>query len=309
MFEKQTWMQRAGEYPQSDQEYFGLLARAVFSAGLGPKVVESRWKDITEAFHGFDPAKVKEMGEADVDRLLGDKAVIRNRRKIEAVIEQRRDLPGAGRRTAVVPRLPRRSGRRRRPGRGRRGAHQDLHPSGTHLGAVLSLQRRLAPAGASGLGRRQKPGAPRRSPGRGRCAGDLWVCQTGQTVRQIGARGSDLLPAALGGVVFTDAKGGSMDPVLLREYEAKLGDWLAQGYRLLADDVDGELRLTVHYVSREGEVGQRARTGVLALDPRDRAPAERQRRRDIPGAGRPAAVGGVASGGPLAFGRRREARA
>jgi hypothetical protein len=46
-----------------------------------------------------------------------------------------------------------------------------------------------------------------------------------------------------------------MDPFMLREYEAKLGDWLAQGYQLLADDVDGELRLTVHYVSREGGPG------------------------------------------------------
>lgn len=87
MFDKQAWMQRAGEYPQSDQEYFGLLARAVFSAGLGPKVVESRWADITREFHLFDPAKVEGMDQGDVDRLLADKAVIRNRRKIEAVIE------------------------------------------------------------------------------------------------------------------------------------------------------------------------------------------------------------------------------
>ena len=87
MFEKQAWMQRAGEYPQSDQEYFGLLARAVFSAGLGPKVVESRWKTIGEAFHGLDPAKVAHMDEADVSRLLSDPGVIRNRRKIEAVIQ------------------------------------------------------------------------------------------------------------------------------------------------------------------------------------------------------------------------------
>ena len=50
MFQKQAWMQRAGEYPQTDREYFALLARAVFSAGLGPKVVESRWKDMGEAF-------------------------------------------------------------------------------------------------------------------------------------------------------------------------------------------------------------------------------------------------------------------
>jgi len=87
MFERQAWMHRAGEYPQSDQEYFGLLARAVFSAGLGPKVVESRWKEMDSAFHGFDPAKVAAMGETDVSRLLGDPGVIRNRRKIEAVIE------------------------------------------------------------------------------------------------------------------------------------------------------------------------------------------------------------------------------
>jgi hypothetical protein len=40
-----------------------------------------------------------------------------------------------------------------------------------------------------------------------------------------------------------------MDPMLLREYEAKLDDWLAQGYRLMADDIDGELRVTVLYVA------------------------------------------------------------
>ena len=56
-------------------------------AGLGPKVVESRWKDIGTAFHDFDPARVRQMGEADVGRLLSDPAVIRNRRKIEAVIK------------------------------------------------------------------------------------------------------------------------------------------------------------------------------------------------------------------------------
>lgn len=46
-----------------------------------------------------------------------------------------------------------------------------------------------------------------------------------------------------------------MDPFLLQEFQAKLADWLAQGYQVLADDVDGELRLTVHYVSRGTGVG------------------------------------------------------
>ena len=43
-----------------------------------------------------------------------------------------------------------------------------------------------------------------------------------------------------------------MDPMLVREYQAKLTDWLAQGYQLLADDIDGELRVTVLYVSGGG---------------------------------------------------------
>lgn len=46
-----------------------------------------------------------------------------------------------------------------------------------------------------------------------------------------------------------------MDPMTLREYEAKLNKWLTHGYRLLADDVDGELRITVHYVAHNGAVG------------------------------------------------------
>lgn len=87
MFQRQPWMQRAGEFPGSDAEYHGLLARAVFSGGLGPRVVEARWEGIKHAFHDFDPGAVAAMSAEDVARLLSDPGVIRNRRKIEAVIE------------------------------------------------------------------------------------------------------------------------------------------------------------------------------------------------------------------------------
>jgi len=90
VFQKQAWMQRAGEYPVDDQGYFSLLARAVFSAGLGPKVVEARWPNMCAAFHYFDPRKVAAMSDADVSQLLSNPNVIRNRRKIEAVIENAR---------------------------------------------------------------------------------------------------------------------------------------------------------------------------------------------------------------------------
>ena len=86
MFDRQPWMQRAGDYPRTDESYFGLLSRAIFSAGLGPKVVEARWPGLVAGFRGFDPVAVAQMGEDDVTALLADASVIRNRRKIEAVV-------------------------------------------------------------------------------------------------------------------------------------------------------------------------------------------------------------------------------
>jgi hypothetical protein len=47
-----------------------------------------------------------------------------------------------------------------------------------------------------------------------------------------------------------------MDPILVRELETELEEWLNQGYQLLADEVEGELRLTIVYVARAGAVGK-----------------------------------------------------
>ena len=90
MFEKQPWMQRAGEYPQSDHDYFRLLARAIFSAGLGAQVVEARWPDMVKAFQDFAPERIGAMDEGDIRDLLGNPGIIRNRRKIQAVIHNAR---------------------------------------------------------------------------------------------------------------------------------------------------------------------------------------------------------------------------
>jgi hypothetical protein len=49
-----------------------------------------------------------------------------------------------------------------------------------------------------------------------------------------------------------------MEPHALQEFKAKLNEWLGQGYKVFADDVDGELRLTAHYVSgTTGRGGER----------------------------------------------------
>jgi hypothetical protein len=44
-------------------------------------------------------------------------------------------------------------------------------------------------------------------------------------------------------------KGGLMDPLALQDFKIRLDDWIGQGYKVFADDIDGELRLTAHYVT------------------------------------------------------------
>jgi DNA-3-methyladenine glycosylase I len=86
LVERQPWMYRAGEHPRDDQEYLELLTRVVFAAGLGPRVVASRWEGMREAMGGFAAAHLANLAPGEVERLLADPRMIRNRRKIEATI-------------------------------------------------------------------------------------------------------------------------------------------------------------------------------------------------------------------------------
>ncbi len=67
-------------------DYLDVMSKATFQSGMSWKVVEAKWAGIREAFHGFDVDAVAEMSEDDIDRLTRDTSVIRNRRKLEAVV-------------------------------------------------------------------------------------------------------------------------------------------------------------------------------------------------------------------------------
>ena len=83
--------------PQSDNEYFEVLTKAVFQSGISWKVISSKWSGFQAAFDGFDVDKVAEYGPADEDRLLADAGIVRNARKVSATIQNARtvqDLAG-----------------------------------------------------------------------------------------------------------------------------------------------------------------------------------------------------------------------
>jgi len=74
-------------FPVSDERVlFERLCLEIMQAGLSWEIVLKKRAALNVAFDGFDPDKVAAYGAQDVDRLLSDVSIIRNRRKIEAII-------------------------------------------------------------------------------------------------------------------------------------------------------------------------------------------------------------------------------
>lgn len=67
-------------------DYLDVMSRVVFQSGMSWKVVEAKWPGTTEAFHHWDVERVAHMTADEVDRLCEDPRVIRNRRKLQAVV-------------------------------------------------------------------------------------------------------------------------------------------------------------------------------------------------------------------------------
>lgn len=72
--------------------YFEALTKAVFGTGISMGVVEARWGGITAAFEGFDPRRVARFTREQVDALMQDARMVRNRRKIEATVENAAEI-------------------------------------------------------------------------------------------------------------------------------------------------------------------------------------------------------------------------
>ena len=67
-------------------DYLEIMSKAVFQSGISWRVVESKWPGIKEAFKGFDAEAVAGLSEPDLDELAQDTRVIRNRRKLSAIV-------------------------------------------------------------------------------------------------------------------------------------------------------------------------------------------------------------------------------
>ncbi|SFR90208.1 DNA-3-methyladenine glycosylase I [Microbacterium sp. cf046] len=69
-----------------DRALFEKMALEGFQAGLSWITILRKRPRFREVFDAFDPATVAAYGDEDIERLMGDAGIIRNRSKIEATI-------------------------------------------------------------------------------------------------------------------------------------------------------------------------------------------------------------------------------
>ncbi|MFG1617613.1 DNA-3-methyladenine glycosylase I [Nonomuraea wenchangensis] len=86
-----------GRPVRGDDAVFERVALEAFQSGLSWLTILRKRENFRAAFDGFSIPKVAAYTEQDVERLLGDPGIVRNRAKIEAAISNARvaqDLPG-----------------------------------------------------------------------------------------------------------------------------------------------------------------------------------------------------------------------
>jgi DNA-3-methyladenine glycosylase I len=92
-----------GRPVHGDQEIFEKLSLEAFQSGLAWITILRKREGFRDAFDGFDPVLVAAYGPRDVERLMADAGIVRNRAKITATVANSRavlalidaDGPGA----------------------------------------------------------------------------------------------------------------------------------------------------------------------------------------------------------------------
>ena len=89
--------------PQRINDYFEVMTRAVFQAGVKWAQIAAHWEAYREAFAGFDPAIVATYDDLDVERVLAIPGILRMPRKVRATIGNARALVATQQEFGTLP--------------------------------------------------------------------------------------------------------------------------------------------------------------------------------------------------------------
>lgn len=70
-----------------DDRYLAMMTKCINQAGFSWKVIEKKWPEFEEAFHGFDPHTLGFLSPEHWEAYTSDRRVVRNWQKIKALQE------------------------------------------------------------------------------------------------------------------------------------------------------------------------------------------------------------------------------
>jgi len=85
-----------GQPVRTVQGLYERMTLEAFQSGLSWITILRKRENFRKAFAGFDPEQVARFDEIDVERLMGDVGIVRNRAKIEAAINNARVVTELG---------------------------------------------------------------------------------------------------------------------------------------------------------------------------------------------------------------------
>ena len=69
-----------------DKDYFENMTRVIFQGGLNWRIIDKKWPNFREAFDEFSINAVAGFDDSEVERLMKDSGIVRNRAKIVVTI-------------------------------------------------------------------------------------------------------------------------------------------------------------------------------------------------------------------------------
>ncbi len=73
--------------PPNDDAYFENMCRVIFQSGLNWRVIEDKWPTTKHAFANFEVSKVAYFSDVEVENLMKNAGIVRNKGKIKAIIQ------------------------------------------------------------------------------------------------------------------------------------------------------------------------------------------------------------------------------
>lgn len=78
--------------PKSLDDYLEAMTKSAFQSGISWDVIHAKWNGFREVFKDFDVEHVADLTPRDVEKLMKDTRIVRNRAKIEATIHNAQTL-------------------------------------------------------------------------------------------------------------------------------------------------------------------------------------------------------------------------